>query len=204
MTPFIISFFTNDWEYPDHAVRLRRECQDLGIESHIVEIESTGSYRGNCSKKPQFILDSLQRFQRPLLWLDVDASILKYPRELISDEILRYDIAAIRKKPNLDHWYVGSMWFNYTPVTVEFMKQWCQRVGTFVDDGAFQSVYVDHKHALRLMELDPSMHTVMIRGQPAISPETCFAHRISRGQSKQEEKKASKKISQAKKHAIIQ
>lgn len=29
MLPLIVSFYTNDWEYPIHAARLKRECGRL-------------------------------------------------------------------------------------------------------------------------------------------------------------------------------
>jgi hypothetical protein len=192
MLPFIISFFTQDWEYPAHAKRLRQECQSLGIDSHIVELESTGSYRANCSKKPGFILESLQRFQKPLLWLDVDASIIKYPDELLCYSAHSYDLAAIRKKPGLDHWYVGSIWFNYTPAALEFVDAWNKTSGQFADDGAFQLTYANQGHNVHVMELDIDLHDVRHRGAPSIGPRVCFSHRISRGTSKQAEKRASK------------
>jgi hypothetical protein len=198
MKPLVISFYTNDWEYSAHAVRLRQECQDLNLDHHIVELTSTGSYRGNCGLKPGFILQSLKKFKMPVLWLDVDASILRYPSELLIDSIHQYDIAAIRKKPGMNHWYVGSIWFNYTTNTLAFVNQWSQQVGTFADDGAFQLIYDQNQSDLKLFELNPVIHSIRVRGQPAIGPETCFSHRISRGEIKQKEKRLSRHISEIK------
>ena len=33
--PLIISFYTDDWTYPQHADRLRGECDRLGLAHHI-------------------------------------------------------------------------------------------------------------------------------------------------------------------------
>jgi len=200
MDPLIISFFTQDWEYPAHAARLKRECSDLGLDNHIIEIPSTGSYRDNCRQKPFFILDSLEKFQQPVLWLDVDASIIRYPDVLLSDLAHKHDIAAVRKKIGLDHWYVGSIWFNHTTATKNLIDHWCRALGSSVDDGAFQLIYAKHKNEIKLLELDPQIHMILDRRQPVPLPGTCFAHRISKGESKQEEKRLSKKISRAKKH----
>lgn len=198
MEPLIISFFTQDWEYPQHAKRLEKECRDLDIDLYVKELESTGSYRANCGKKPMFIMSCLEKFRRPVLWLDVDASIMRYPSELLSDTVLCYDIAAIRKKPNLDHWYVGSIWFNHTEHTLRFVDAWCKNSNGFADDGAFQDTYPNHPH-LRIKELDPAIHVVKSRTTTLPNDRVCFVHRISRGSSKREEKITSNKISQIKK-----
>jgi len=202
MEPLIISFFTSDWEYPEHAQRLESECRSLAIDSHIVEIESTGSYRKNCSKKPRFILEALEKFQRPLLWLDVDASIIRYPSALMTKDVLSYDIAAVRKKPQFDFWYVNSLWFNYTPRTSAFVELWCQAANNVADDGAFQAVYAKNKSNISLLALDPAMHMILSKDRSALDDDICFVHRTSRGQSKQEERLLSRKLSQEKKNAI--
>jgi hypothetical protein len=199
MRPLVISFFTQDWEYPQHAKRLERECWDLGIELYIKELESTGSYRTNCGKKPVFILDCLQEFRRPVLWLDVDASILKYPSQISNETQIYYDIAAVRKKPNLDHWYVGSIWFNHTEPVLRFVSDWCDNSDGFADDGVFQETYTAHRANLRVKELDPAIHVIKSRGAAVTGDQVCFIHRISRGSSKHQEKITSKKISQFKK-----
>jgi hypothetical protein len=49
----IVSFYTNDWEYPAHAERLRKECDALKLEHHIKEMPSAGGYLQNTCIKPR-------------------------------------------------------------------------------------------------------------------------------------------------------
>ena len=64
--PLIISFYTDDWTYPQHADRLRGECDRLGLAHHIERRPSAGGYLENTCQKPTFILECLQRYGRPL------------------------------------------------------------------------------------------------------------------------------------------
>jgi hypothetical protein len=66
MNPIVISFYTK--KIPK---RLIDSCHSLGIESDIEAVDS--------ALKPRFILNKLQKWNRPVLWVDADAAFLQRP-----------------------------------------------------------------------------------------------------------------------------
>ena len=181
----IISFYTDDWEYPRHAKRLRAECGSLGIDNYIVELPSTGSYLKNTCLKPRFILDCLMKFKEPVLWIDVDASILDYPHLA---GILEVDFAArMMAEDRARTWHVGTMWFNYTQAMVIFLESWIENTGKLSDESALEKTWSDNGWMLTTHSLPPE-YFYIIRYRHHMIPEgTIIAHRISSGESKKNE-----------------
>ena len=182
----LISFYTKDWFYPEHALRLAEECDNLKIEHVIEELQSTGSYLKNTCLKPAFILEKLLELNSPVLWVDVDGSVLKFPT-LMNQIQPRADFAAKRMAPERSRtWHVGTMWFNNTPATIEFLKKWIENVGNISDESALEKTWQDHGHLLRTYDL-PSEYFHISRKTHTIPTGTVITHRISDGVSKRSE-----------------
>jgi len=186
----ITSFYTSDWKYPEFAKKLSKNCEDLELKYNIVEKKSNNDYLKNCNIKPFFIRETLNKFKSPILWMDVDGSIVSRPDLLFTDEILNYDIAANRGRSNLEKIHVGSIWFNYTEITLAFINDWCKKVlDGGIDDGQFNSVWNTYKNTMRFYEL-PQNYFVILKSLNAIPPEhSCIIHRISKSSLKQTYKK---------------
>ena len=150
--PTIISFYTTDWEYPQHAERLKRECDHLGL-SHIIREYPSSGYLQNCQKKPYFIREVINEIKSPVLWIDVDASIYKLP-----DHFVNLDADVSLKSmilPRDRSWHVGTMWFNYTQNTLDLLDLWCNKVtsynshikltGDHSDESALNELYKENK-----------------------------------------------------------
>lgn len=81
--PFVVAgFFTPD--YADRAERLARSCAATGVAFALHEVAAVHrsiSPRGRLEgvSKPDFILDALERFRRPVLYVDVDCVLRAYP-----------------------------------------------------------------------------------------------------------------------------
>lgn len=137
--PLIISFYTDDWEYPLHAARLRAECEALGLRYRIERKPTTGSYLKNCCIKPSFILECLKDEQGPVLWIDVDGSIVQKP-DFFLDNPDDYDFQARRMDPNHRKrtWHVGTQWWNYTDEAIAFMDRWIANTGDMTDESALE------------------------------------------------------------------
>jgi hypothetical protein len=181
MHPLIVSFFTKDWEYPEHGRRLKKECADLGLDSHIVELKSTGSYIKNCCMKPFFLRTCLQTFNRPVLWIDVDGSILKKPDFFLDTE---WDFQAKRMGPHRKRIYhVGTIWINNTPKALEFVDKWCEKTGDMTDESSLDQTLKSQEWDFRHRDIPPEYFVIAKRP----SPEAVIFHRISSGQSKQQE-----------------
>lgn len=75
--PLIVSFVTNDG-YRVYADRLREQCSRVGMDCHVDILEPFAeTKREACLYRPQWMLDLLARFRRPLVWFDADGDILE-------------------------------------------------------------------------------------------------------------------------------
>jgi hypothetical protein len=121
--PLIVSFYTPDKDYPEHAAKLKADCGRLDLEYCIEERPSTGDYFGNTAIKPSFILDMLQRHKRNIIWVDCDCSLCKTPTLL--EEPFSFDLALCKKKGKLlNKWHVGTIGLAYNQKVLTFMQTW--------------------------------------------------------------------------------
>lgn len=178
----LISFYTPDWKYPHHAERLKRECEALGVPYKIEELKSTGSYLRNTCLKPQYILDCLKELKSPVLWVDVDASLLR--REMF---YIQADFAARPMSPDRDRtWHVGTMWFNYTPAMIEFLEKWIENTGNLSDESALEKTWQDHGFLIETCHLPPEFFYIERKARKP-SEGTIIMHRISDSAMKRRE-----------------
>lgn len=149
----LISFYTNDWEYPAHAERMRRRCEQLGVECRIEERPNAGGWLQNTLVKPHFIREVLQREKRSVLWVDVDNNLHRKP-------VVEWDaskgVAASKRKDGtlirgeVRTWHVGALWFDYTPRSLAFLDTWCLSEGVS-DDHTFETAWRAHPGAVARM-----------------------------------------------------
>ena len=125
----IVSFFADidhRTYYSDHAKRLRKNCEELGIPCDIRQLESTGSYRVNCLSKPRFLLEILQEKKKPFIWLDVD-SIVHRRLDIFDGFASKYDLAFPyigTFNPLMPN--VSLIYINNTQVVHEFLNFWIE------------------------------------------------------------------------------
>lgn len=184
--PLIISFYTNDWEYPAHADRLRKECDALGLRHRIEKRTSTGSYLKNCCMKPEYIQRCVEDEKGPVLWIDVDGSIVKSP-DFFLDAPEEYDFQARKMDPALRKrtWHVGTMWWNYTPASLEFIERWIDNTGEMTDESALE-VTVRQGCDMRTRDI-PEEYFMWQHHYETIPDRVVIFHRESRGRSKRRE-----------------
>lgn len=178
----LISFYTNDWKYPQHAKRLAVECENIGLYYVIEELPSTNSYLKNTCLKPQFILDKLLELKSSVLWVDVDGSVLKKPHMTYFADFAACPMNPDRKRT----WHVGTMWFNYTPAMITFIKEWIRNTGNLSDESALEKTWQKHGYRLSTVELSKEYFQIEQRGKQPPS-DTIIMHRISNGDVKRSE-----------------
>src|SRR5476651_1555473 len=91
MFPLVISFYTKNTPYQLDAHHLIASCEKFGVEHAVEGIDSLGSWELNCAYKPFFIAEKLRQFQRPVLWVDVDAVFVRKPKPL---KLFKADFSA--------------------------------------------------------------------------------------------------------------
>lgn len=75
--PLIVSFATTD-HYQRWGEKLIDNCNLVGMDHHVDFIDPfSQSKRETCLHRPQYLLDLLDRYDRPLVWFDADGTILK-------------------------------------------------------------------------------------------------------------------------------
>lgn len=157
MFPLVISFYTKDTPYQLDAHHLIASCDKFGVEHHIEGIDSHGSWELNCAYKPFFIAEKLRQFERPVLWIDVDAVFAQKPKIL---KVFEKDFAVYSQadlKP--DHpskIRSGTIYVNYTERGNTVLKSWAQecqrllvdpkRTEEFWDQIALRNVYLAEKN----------------------------------------------------------
>jgi len=185
----ICSFYTPDWDYPNYAKQLSQDCERLSLPYHILEKQSYNDYRKNCNIKPFFIKESLEKFKRPILWIDVDGSIISRPELILSNNTLEYDIAGNRTINDVSKIHVGSIWFNYTKSTMSFINDWCKSViSGGIDDGQFNSTFRKHEDNIKFCELPPNYFVILKNLDSKPPDDSCIVHRISNSNLKKEYK----------------
>lgn len=174
----VISYHTPDWHYPEFAEKLQRDCVRLGLDYHIESRGSNRTYVDNCNIKPFFIRETIKKLARPVLWIDVDASINQIPAEL--ETITRdFDVSGNRNVKSPDRVYVNSIWFNYTPASLVLIDRWCEYVVDSIDDGAFNKALAELKSEIRFFELPEKCHRILRRYDSEVPGDSYFVHRLS-------------------------
>ena len=178
--PLLISFYTKDWIYPDHARRLEAECQELGLDYWIAQLPSTKSYLRNTCLKPQFILNCFA--DRPLLWVDVDASIYRRP-DFFLETGWDFQAKRIRSETRRRTWHVGTMYFEPNETTRAFMLDWINNLKV-TDESALEQTWRHWQDRLKTREI-PETYFEIQPDKPTM--ECVIYHRLSRGESKARE-----------------
>jgi hypothetical protein len=161
MFPLVVSFYTKNTPYQLDAHHLIASCEKFGIEHAVEGIDSYGSWELNCAYKPFFIAEKLRQYERPLLWVDVDAVFVKKPKPM---KVFEKDF-AVYSQPDIasDHpskVRSGTLYINHTEGGALFLKAWaeeCQRLlvdpartEEFWDQIALRNVFLSQKKSGRL------------------------------------------------------
>lgn len=181
MKPTVISFYTPEWRYPEFAEKLRKDCQRHRLQYLIEERESKNDYVKNCNIKPEFIKEKLLETKGPVIWIDVDGSIVKLPRLMIDAAEQNYDIAANRPLHDIKRIHVGSFMLNYTQPILDFIDHWLYEIKrkNGIDDAAFNGVFRDHQDKMKILELPAEYFTLLAKHSDPVPEQAVIVHRLS-------------------------
>ena len=128
MKTLLVSFYSDIEDktyYSDNAVRLREECKLLDIQCSIQEKESLGSYQLNCLSKPQFILDMLNEFNQPIIWMDVDSRLHK-SLDIYDTFDSDVDMVIATADGGMRGMKASPIYFGNTKKAKKFIEAWIQ------------------------------------------------------------------------------
>ena len=107
-----ISFYTTDGKYPKLSVKLKKSLEKFNLKYHIVALEKCfNTWEEGTYFKPNFILQSLLKFRKPVVWLDIDTEVWQFPELLFGD----HDFAIYNWIADRDHHLFGKI--PYDPKT---------------------------------------------------------------------------------------
>ena len=124
----IISFYSDidgTTYYSDCAKRLTPQLTALNVPHDIREKPSLGSYQKNCLSKPLFIYSMLTEKKKPLVWLDVDSTVLK-PLDVYDSCEGNTDIALACTTGNMMSAKASPIYFDYNNRIKLFLQKWMQ------------------------------------------------------------------------------
>ena len=132
----VVSYFTS--EYSAEAPLFEACCEAVGQQYLAVPFKSKGSWRLNCGMKAAFIRASLEQFEQPVLWVDIDGRF-RLPWDLELEETTDFAawfiptaVMSSATRPHgatsqQDGIAAGTMYFNNTDVTKAFLDAWVER-----------------------------------------------------------------------------
>lgn len=138
----IISYFSDlpglDY-YTKSSYNFLQDCFVHGLEPHVVELESTNDYRKNCLRKPKFILECIEQFKCPVMWIDIDSRIVSNMNELLNST-QEFDIGlcfiGLGNNIRFDAPPKASpIIFNYTESGLSVLKKWVDECQINLDSG---------------------------------------------------------------------
>jgi hypothetical protein len=116
----VITFYAdppNSTYYTDHAQKWVDSVKSYALDYHIEEL-SGGNYWENTRRKPQFILNCLNKFQDAVLWIDVDTTFQSYEPYKSSPFV------ALRQGKTGTALYSSCLHFEYCDESIKFVKLW--------------------------------------------------------------------------------
>lgn len=121
--------------YEKCSVDLIKSLGHFGVPYEIEQLNSLGSYKLNCSRKPKYILDKLDEWDCPLLWLDIDTILLKSPDAfgVLSDDV---DVVISSAIPNVAGIKASPLLFNNTDNAKSFLGTWVAEIDKNLTAGA--------------------------------------------------------------------
>jgi hypothetical protein len=135
MTPIVLSFYTIGTPYEQEVVNLITSCKKLGIETDIVGISSKGSWEKNCAVKPFFILQKLQAWNRPVLWVDADAVFKQFPNFSIFEGIdFSVRVNEFLPKTHESRVVSNTIFIQNNTKGKSILEEWCQNTEKALHD----------------------------------------------------------------------
>jgi hypothetical protein len=135
MYPTVISYYTQNTPYEKEAKHLIASCEKLHLEYEIDAVPNLGSWAENCCYKPKFILQKLEKLQKPVVWVDADAIFVQKPEKL-KDLSADFGLCIIEEIPD-EHpckFITGTLYANHTSRVKQFLKEWDIECKKHLDD----------------------------------------------------------------------
>ena len=129
----VLNRFTREGTYQECAERLSASCTQFNLRKSIEAVDTHGSWLDTVKQKPTWILRTLMDVREPVLWLDADCELIKFPSLLYSSgaDFAAYNWRAdpesgkcFEYDPNRLEVSGGVMLFGYSAAAIELLLRW--------------------------------------------------------------------------------
>ncbi|BBB24804.1 putative nucleotide-diphospho-sugar transferase [Amphritea japonica] len=119
----IIGYYTTDSVYQDSFELLEKSLERVGHRFDYKAIPPS-DWKSVTDLKPRIVLEKLQQYQEPVLYLDADAFVHENLDRYFSDP--QYDIAVnyLEKKNGEEELLSGTVCFNYSEKVLQLVQLW--------------------------------------------------------------------------------
>lgn len=167
--PLFVSYFTENTLYEKESADLIASFKKFGLEYEVAAVPNLGSWSKNCCYKPAFLLEMLEKHNRPLVWTDVDSVVVKDPvffDECYADIALRInDQLSTDDKAKV---LTGTFFINNTPSAKKLLQLWkkeCERIlekdAMAFDQVALRKVILHYPTIVEIKRLPTSYITIV-------------------------------------------
>lgn len=146
----IISFYSDvdgTSYYTDCANRLTEQLTELEVPFDIRPKESLGTYQKNCLSKPLYILSMLEEKKKPVIWLDVDSTVMETP-EIFDTFEGNADMVVACASEDIMSAKASPIYFSYNDKVKVFLEKWIEIAHQLSEEGK----WFDHEALLALIK----------------------------------------------------
>lgn len=116
----IVSYHTNDAIYEAEASRLIASLDAFNLDYYIESIPALGDWKTCTDYKATFIRRAIERVNTPIVWLDADATVVKYP--ILFENLKEVDISAFIN--HINNLLSGTVYFANNDKVRKMMDNW--------------------------------------------------------------------------------
>jgi len=76
--PLIVSYYADEpgrGTFAGYAALLKLDLERIRLPYEITRVPYQGTWLKTCRQKPAFLLAALNRYDRPLIWIDADSRV---------------------------------------------------------------------------------------------------------------------------------
>lgn len=121
----VISFYVDQKDstyYSDSAKKWIEAVESFGLDYYVEHLDVQDDYWKITQRKPQFIIDCLNKFKEPVLWIDIDNPPVEHPPNQHAT------IIVIKKKVKgkyvTSRYHSSALYFDYSPKALKFLNDW--------------------------------------------------------------------------------
>lgn len=164
----VIGFYTTDPVYQGAFDLLAMSMERVGMK-HDFRAFPPDEWKNVTDLKPRIILESLEKYKEPVLYLDADAFVHEDLEAYFSQKSCDMAVNFIDRKDGSEQILAGTIYFDYNEKVIEFIKIWMQLLVDFPelhDQQTLQKAVEEFDHELDIFRLSSAFTYIFDKDYP--------------------------------------